>query len=509
MSESSSRLKNSTYNILFGMLNKIIIMILTFVSRAIFVRVLSEDYLGINSIFSSVLNMLSLADLGLGTAMAYSFYRPLAENDEKKIASLICFYKKVYNIIASTVAIIGVCLVPFLDFIVNTDQDIPHLKLYYLIFLANTVVSYLFVYKSTIISADQKGYIISKYSIWINVAKLIIQTVVLYLTHNYFCYIIVNVFATLANNFILSYKVDKMYPYIKEGIPPKKEERTAIFSNIGSVFLYKVSHVLLTATDDILISTIVGTAAVGFFTNYRTITINLEAISSTIFNALTASVGNLIVKETQDRRYQIFKIMQMVSFWISGFFSTSVLYLAQDFIRIWLGEKWVLSEITLLAIVLNFYLALCLPPIWSFREATGLYQKTKYIMLITAALNLIFSVVLGLKFGIAGIVIATFLSKISTYFWYEPRLLYREYFGRKSGEYYLGHLINAVIMIFLLFVLQMVNGNKTINGWGDLIARGIQTALIVNIVYFLRYVWTREFKELYMKFKNIMKGKIS
>ena len=172
---SESRVKNSTYNIVFGMLNKFVIMILTFVSRAIFLQVLSEDYLGINSLFSSILNMLSLADLGLGTAMAYSFYKPLAEKDEKKIASLTAFYKKVYNYIAAAVAIVGICIIPFLDLIVKTDQNIPHLRIYYFVFLMNTVVSYLFVYKSTIISADQKGYIISQYSIWVNVAKTVIN----------------------------------------------------------------------------------------------------------------------------------------------------------------------------------------------------------------------------------------------------------------------------------------------------------------------------------------------
>ena len=502
---NDSRVKNSTYNIFFGMLNKVVIMLLTFVSRAIFLRVLSEDYLGINSLFSSILNMLSLADLGLGTAMAYSFYKPLAEKDEKKIASLIAFYKKVYNYIAAAVAIVGICIIPFLDYIVKTDQDIPYLKVYYFVFLMNTVVSYLFVYKSTIISADQKGYIISQYSIWVNVAKLVVQTVILYTTHNYLCYILVTVFATLANNFILSYKVDKMYPYLKKGEQPSAEERKSIFNNVGSVFLYKLSHVLLTATDDILISTIVSTAAVGFYTNYRTITVNLEAISSIIFNALTASVGNLIVKEKEERRYQIFRIMQMASFWISGFFSVCTLYLTQDFIRLWLGDRYVMSEFTLLAIVLNFYLGLCLPPIWSFREATGLYQKTKYIMLLTAGVNIVLSIILGQKFGIAGIVLATFLSKILTYFWYEPRLLYREYFGKKCGEYYLGHVTNVIMMAALIFILQKIDVFRTIDSWGALIGRGIITAIVVNVAYFLRYFWTKEFKELFNKLVKMVK----
>lgn len=164
-----------------------------------------------------------------------------------------------------------------------------------------------------------------------------------------------------------------------------------------------------------------------------------------------------------------------------------------------------MSEFTLLAIVLNFYLGLCLPPIWSFREATGLYQKTKYIMLLTAGVNIVLSIILGQKFGIAGIVLATFFSKILTYFWYEPRLLYREYFGKKCGEYYLGHITNLIMMVALIFILQKIDVFRTIDSWGALIGRGFIAAIVVNVAYFLRYFWTKEFNELFIKLVKMVK----
>ena len=499
-----SRTQNSTYNVAFGIINKLVIMLLTFVSRTIFLRVLSAEYLGINGLFSDVLNMLSLADLGFSSAMAYSFYKPLAEHNEERIASLNKFYKKVYNYVAAAVAVVGVALTPFLKYIVNTEKEIPYLHIYYLVFLTNTVVSYLFVYKSTIISADQKSYIISKYSMWINVVKLVAQTIVLFVTKNYFCYILVTVLSTVANNLLISYKADKLYPYIKYGSELDKQEKKSIFENMKSVFLYKLSSVLLKATDNILISVIVGTVAVGLYSNYHTIITNFTAITTILFNSLTASVGNLIVKENAQKRYSVLKIMQMVSFWLSGFFSVGVYFLSDEFITLWLGKEYLLSNGTLIAIVLNFYLAVCLPPIWSFREATGLYRKTKYIMLVTAGLNLILSVILGKGFGIGGIILASFIAKITTYFWYEPKLLYKNYFEKSVKEYYVNHIINAGIVIFSILLLEIIAGNNVKVSWGSFILRGLLVAVIVNIIYLLRYGRQEEFRDLINRGKGLL-----
>ena len=212
--KSSSRVFNSIKNITYGVANKLLGLVLSLLGRYIFLNILPIEYLGIDGVFSNVLTMLSMADLGFATAMAYSFYKPLAEHDEDKLIRLMAFYRKIYHIIALVVAVIGLMLVPFLDYLINTNHDIQHLTLYYLISLFNTVVSYLFAYKQSIVTADQKYYIISKYSMWIAFAKIIFQTIILYLTHNYTAYLCVGVVTTIAYNLLVNHQANKYYPYI-------------------------------------------------------------------------------------------------------------------------------------------------------------------------------------------------------------------------------------------------------------------------------------------------------
>lgn len=502
----TSRTKNSSYNIIMGFLNKGIATLLTFVSRYVFLKFLSLEYLGINGLFSDVLSMLTLADLGFTTAMAYSFYKPLAEKDERKLSALTQFYKKIYNYIAIIVGGVGLAILPFLRLIVNTEKEIPYLEVYYLVALANTVISYLFIYKSTIITADQKSYLVTKYSMWVNFLKTIIQIFVLILTRNYLCYVLVSVFTTFLNNLIVSKSADRYYPYINQKNELSKDEKKGIFVNMKSVFLYKVSSVLLTGTDNILISVIVGTASVGLYANYNTIVSNITAFASIIVSSLTASIGNLVIKENEEKRYEVFKVMQMVSFSIGGIVIGCLYYLMQDFIVLWIGKSCLLDQFAFLAILINFYLALILPPIWVYREATGLYQKTKYIMLITAGINIVLSIALGMKFGIAGIILATFISKISTYFWFEPKILFHDFFCKKVHSYYLDNIINLIVMFGGIFLLHYILPSKTSISWFGWLVRALICFGTMCGLFLIRFIWTPEFKMLMERIMRIAKG---
>lgn len=492
---------------LMGFASKFLSIFLTFVGRAIFVRILAVEYLGINGLFADVLIMLSLADLGFGTAMAYSFYKPLAEKDKVKVTALITFYKKIYFFIAVMVAVVGIVFTPFLHLIVNVDTPIKYLEIYYLVMLANTVFSYLFVYKASLIIADQKGYYIAKYEIWINAGKLIVQTIILLITHSYLFYILVTIIATIANNLLISKTANKLYPYIKEKYTLSIDEKKEIFTNMKSVFLYKFSSVLITGTNNILISIMIGTATVGFLVNYNTITLNISSIIFIIFSSLTPSIGNLVVNEGTEKRYEIFKSMELVSFWLGGVCVVCTYFLVQDFIAIWVGTDYVLSKLEVMFILLNFYLGIVLQPLWAFREATGLYVKTKYIMLITALLNIFLCFILGSYFGLVGILAANFLAKISTYFWYEPIVLYREFFNRKATQYFRGHAINLVLTIGIIFAVNWLLPNFIENNLFTWLLEAIICLLIVNVVYLGRYVRTNEFKHIYYRIKSMLSKK--
>lgn len=505
---SEGRVKRSAQNMVTGFLYQAITLILSFVSRTVFIQVLGKEYLGLNGIFSDVLTLLSMADLGFNTAMAYSFYKPLADRDEGRLVSLVTFYKKIYNVIALAVLTLGLLCIPFLKFIVNTEQDIPLMEVYYLFALANVVISYLFVYKTTLLTADQKNYKVVSINIVISTAKVLLQIVLLWLTKNYILYLSIGVLAQFLTNYIASRKTEKEYPFLhKKELVQKvdKEVTDGIISNMKSVFVYKMSTTLFTATDNMLISVIVGTAMVGVYSNYLMVSNKLLLLEQIVFSALTASIGNVIVKETKEKRLEIFNAMQSASFIFCGIITSVFCLMANDLVNVWLGESFTLSAITILAITLNTYLACVLQPLWVFRDAAGLYIKTKYVMLTGAVLNIVLSIVLGYFFGITGIILASAIARLSTYFWYEPKLLFKEYFGSGALRYYGTIMINLILVAITIFALSCISDFFTVSGWGTLIIKGMIIGGMCSVIFMLAYNRTEGFQIIWKKALSIIK----
>lgn len=487
---TEGRIKNSVRNISYRLVSQVASIILKFVSRTIFIYVLGVEYLGINGLFSEILQMLSLADLGFGTAMVYSMYKPLAEHDEKRLIQLVALYKKIYTIIAISITIIGISLVPFLKYLVNMDKDIPYLNVYYLLYLANTVSSYLVVYKTCILNADQKNYLISKYNTIFNFISLIVTSAFLLLTHNFMIYLIVQVAVTYANNFYVSHIAEKLYPYINDKVEKlSKEEGKQIFKNVKSVFIYKVANTLVGSTDNTLISVLIGTIAVGFYSNYCMIVNNITLFINIIFSSVTASIGNMVVEENKKKNYDVYCLMQFMSFLMSSVAITVTYLVINDLINVWLGEKFVLEQLVSFAIVLNMYFSVVLMPIWSYREATGMYLQTKYVMVATAVVNLVVSVILGKMIGLAGILFATSIARISTYFWYEPKLLFKQFFGKKVWNYYKDIIKNIVVTFIVATICSLVFQKFVVISWGDFFIKAVSVsacALILTIVLYCK-----------------------
>lgn len=498
----SSRTKNSIKNIAFSFGYQILVLVLGFVNRTIFINILGVNYLGISGLFSDILSMLSLADLGFGVALTYSMYKPLAENDYKRLAGLTNLYKRVYRIIALAVTIIGLALVPFLKYLVHLSKPIPNLQLYYILFLANTVASYLVVYKTSILTADQKDYVLSKYRSIFSFFQTVFMTLFLWLTHNYTVYLCVQVFFTYAVNFYCSHIAEKEYPFIKEKVELPFSEVKKIFRNLYSVFLYKISGVLLNATDNTLISVLVNTSMVGYYSNYSMIITNVTNLINTVFYSLTASLGNLVVKEKAERRYHVFQMIQSVSVILSTICICGFTFLIQDFIRLWLGSKFVLDYPILIAIVLNFYLGIILLPVWVYREATGLYQQTKYIMVITAIINLGLSIWWGTIWGVAGIIFASVVARVATYVWYEPVLLFKEYFGLSSWIYFKEILESIIFTLFLMLAEALSINRFTPHSWTQFFLKAIVVGLMTVILVLLFYAQSPGLQLIKNKFKK-------
>lgn len=493
---------------MFGIGNQTVNLLLNFISRYVFIRILGVEFLGINSLFTSVLTILSLADLGLSTAISYSFYRPLADKDYKKVGQLLDFYKVIYRCIAIAVLIIGLLMVPFLQFIVKTEIPIYNVRIYYLFFLANTVCSYLFVYKTTLLSADQRSYISSIVSSIVSAAKIVLQIAAVAIWKSYIVYLVVLVGCTVLNNLICVHQVNRIYSFDDyNGDKLSKDEKFNIVKSVKAVFLYKLSGILINSTDNILVSSLVNTVAVGYYANYNMIATTLKNFIGTFFGAFTASIGNLINKDSKEKSFSVFQVLQFCSFWLSGIICLDYYLLINDFITVWIGERFICEPELLFAIALNFYLSIILQPLWSYREATGLFMKIQNIMFVCAIVNLVLSISMGMVYGTAGIIIASSIARITTYYWYEPKLLFKEHFKQPVKPYFIAQISNAIFVVAIGFIMQNFMSKIVVTGWFSWILKSIITTVILILIYVIKDFKKNEMKVMMQVIKNKILGK--
>lgn len=412
------------------------------------------------------------------------------------------YYKKVYNILALSITIIGLSLVPFLRYIVNLKEEMDHLTLYYIIFLADSVCSYLLANRVAIIQATQNSYIIKRYSIIFMIIKNILQMIVLLLFKNFILYLLIQVFVTFATNLYGAILAKKMYPYAFEKAELEKDEKKSLFENVKSMMIYKIGGVLLNHTDNILLSIIAGTVSVGYYSNYSMIIYSITRFINIIFNGIKASVGNLNTKDNQEKQMKVFYRIDFFSSWLYGFISVGMFVLINDLIVIWIGEKYLFNQAVIFAIVSSFYLLGIMNPIGTYRETTGLFKQTKYIFLITAILNIILSILFGKIWGVFGILIATSVSRLLTNSWFEPYVLFRDYFKKNSKKYFINKLKNiALTGISCILLMIIFNLIKTIltNNILCFMVEIIVATILTNLIFFIAY----HKKEEYQYFKEL------
>ena len=456
MMNLKSRSINAKKNTIIGICCQIIILLLSFASRTVFIKLLGVEYLGINGLYSNVLSFLSLAELGIGHVMVYSLYKPIVEKDEAQISALLNYYKKIYIKIAVAILILGISLVPFLDKIVNSNLSYEKLVLYYILFLLNSVVSYFFIYKTTLINADQKNYIISSLNTAFIVVKYMIQILVLMKTKNYILYLLIEITCTILNNGYISYKADKMYPFIKNQIGFVQIDTTAIRTSIKSMFLYKIGTTIMNSTDNILISIIIGTAYVGYYSNYSLIVAIISTFIAILVQAVFSGIGNLNASGDMLKSYKLFKSLLLFFHWITAVSSLCFLLVFNDFITVWIGQSYLLSADVIVIIVLNFYINNIINPVWMYRETMGMFNQIKYAIILASIINLIFSIALGIYWGLAGILFSTILSKLLTTVWYEPRLIYHTKFKQPVRKYWVmqfKYFLTTILGVFVSIVL--------------------------------------------------------
>ncbi len=500
----NSRTQNVVRNIIGGVGGQIFTSVLQFVCRTIFIRLLGATYLGVNGLFSNILSMLSLAELGIGPAIVFSMYKPIANNDEVQIAKLMHFYKLAYRAVAGAVLMIGLCLTPFLDFFIKDTQGIENLRLIFLLILSNTVVSYLFAYKGSILNADQKAYAVVIIRNIFSVVQNAAQILVLMITKNFLLYLVVQIITTFLGNLALSKYVDKKYPFLtqhpKEKL--KKEETKDIFRRVRGMMIHKLGGFVLNSTDNLVISKFVGVVSVGLYSNYLTIINMIKGYLTQITGSLSASVGNLIAKESTDKSYSVFRSLFLVFFWIYGFCFVCFWVVFQPFITLWAGAEYLLPGSVLFLVLLNIYFTGIQNCSNTFVNATGLFWETRHKPIFECIINLSVSIVLAWKIGLSGVFIGTIASYLCT-FWVNPVLLYRKVFCRPVSSYFVRFSLYALTAVGTALALDYVAGLLPITSpLLQVIARLGIAGIGSNLIFFLIWGHSKDF----LWIKNIAKG---
>ncbi|KIL35402.1 sugar translocase [Cohnella kolymensis] len=492
------RVQNSVKNMLFGISGQIISIIMGFTVRTVFIYTLGVEYLGVEGLFSSILILLSLANLGFDTAMSYSLYKPLAIQDVNKIQALIHLYKRAYQWIGLVVLLIGLSLMPFLPYLMNGETTVQHIQIIYLLFLLHSVSSYFFSYKHAVIAADQRSYIISKIHSIFTIISNSAQIILLLTTKYYLAVLAAQIAFRIVENVYTAKKADRLYPYLAADSDARltKSERKSFFENLYAQTLYKISAVVIIGTDNIVISMFVGLTWVGIYSNYLLIIGMVSTLVSYLFHSITASVGNLIVNESTEKKHFIFRALHFANFWIYGFCAVSLWTLMNPFITIWLGKQYLFDLFVVFAIVLNFFTAGMQDAPTIFRETTGLFKKGKYRPIIAAAINIVASILLAREIGVAGVLLGTVISRLCTYFWYDPYVVYKYAFHKKAKSYFLRYIWLASVVFAAAYISSGLGSMVHTNPLSDFLIRGFLCLTVPNVIFFLLFRRSEEFRYL-------------
>lgn len=496
------RTENSIKNSIIAIISNILIMLLGFVIQTIFIKTLGEEYLGINGLFNNIVSMLAIVELGIGPAIVSNLYKPLAEGDTDRIKALMGYYKNAYNIISGLVLVIGMFVMPFLNFFVKTNivfGNFGGIYTIYFLFICDAALSYLYAYKRSIIQADQRNRIINVTHLFCYTFMIVFQIIILLLTKNYILFLIIKISFRVLENILLSVYVDRNYKYLKGKVSKiSQEDKENIFTKIKGMIYHKVGGYIVLGTDNIIISTFLGVGMVGLYSNYYLIINSLYTLYCQIFSSLTASVGNLIVTETKEANYQVYKKIMFLNFWIYGFSASALYCMMEPFISIWVGEKYLLANSVLIILVINFYMLGMRSSIGVFKDAAGIFFEDRFIPIIESIINIVVSVILVKYYGMVGVFLGTFLSSLIVVFYSLPQYVFKKLFDKPKREYY--KLYIKYVIITLLGVLCTIGiYNLIITKFTEIILVRFMLAAIVslivpNVIFVLLLKDTLEFK---------------
>lgn len=482
-------------NIIIGVSNQILILLINLVSKNVILNSLNLDYLGLQTVFGNFCDLFSFAFSGIGFAVLFSLYRPFEDHDQQRIRIIYRYYDRLYRIISFIVLGVGLISTVIVLFSVNADISNTEIILTYLTYLISIIAYNRYLMQHYFVIANQKRYIICLINGLVDTAALAVEIAVLRLTRNYELFLLCLLFKNIVINGIVLLYLRKIHPYLfeKEEVPEPKDKKS-ILGNIKDLILYRIGTVMLNSTDSIIVSLLISTAMSGCYANYLFISNGVLSLVESFYASIVAKIGRLITTHSKQDQFQDFWNVSMVGLWINGFTVTCFFFLVQDFILLWMGSETQLTSVIVGLIALNLYLAGMRQTTGTYRQSAGIFHKVGEIVVLRGILNLVLSFLLGWFWGLFGILIATTISNLATLYWYEPYLMFR-YFG-KSFRYEflyqgLGLLSTAFCLLFTGLAISFLSGS----GWLFFLLKAFICFIISNGCYLAMFL-------LYQRIRN-------
>ncbi len=494
------RVQSAARNIAFGYIGNIVTQLLGFVLRTIFVAHLGDTLGGINDLYTGILSVLSMAELGVGTALNYSLYGPVARKDHEKVKSYMLLYKKAYRVIGLVIAVIGLAISPFLPNLVKQPEGVTvrDLTLYYFIFLFNTVSTYFVAYKYSLVNAEQKNYIQTNIITITKMVTVALQIAVIITTGNFYLYLLTAAFVELVQKVFVSRYLNKRYPYLVDRDVKKlsKEETGEIITKTKALVFHKVGDVARLQTDSMIISAFINVTQVWYVGNYNMILTSVSNFVNIIFNSVLSSFGNLIATESREKQYSIFKVYRFFACWIYGFSAIGFFLLLTPFIILWQGPGSMLAVSVVSCIIIDYYFKGDRIVLSNFKTAAGVFEQDRYLALFQGAVNLIISIALVQKIGLVGVYIGTIASGLIANVT-KPFIIYKVCFGRSAKLYFLDSVKYMAVLLVILAALSGIKGlimpQATVLSF---ILMFVTICVVFNGVFLLFFGRTEEFRYL-------------
>lgn len=505
---TDSRTKNTKRNIIASFLYTAITMLFQFVSRSVIIHFLGEDYLGLSSLFSSILQVLNMAELGFSGAIVYNMYKPLANNDVDTVCSLLAYYKKVYRTIGTIILIVGCLLIPVIPKLIGgTYPQTINIYLLYILYLVNTVISYfLYAYKTSLLEAIQRMDILKVAYTVVSIVQYSLQIISVALLKNYYLFVVSMIVGTASRNLLSAKLAKKLYPQYECRGNVSKATKQDIISRVKGLMIGNISGVTYTTFDSIILSVFIGLTAVARYNNYVTIMNSVITVVALLRNAMQASVGNSIAKETVEKNYKDMLLWQFLFSVIATWCGSCMLTLYQPFMTLWMGADKLLPMIDVILIVCWFNISVVQHSYFLYLSGNGFWWELRWPYICSTICNLALNIILGKLFGVAGIIFASVIAVLVFGLIWQCIIVFQQYFHLSPVKFFKRQIVYFLVSVVVSTVTYYLCNFVHIGGWGGLIIKAAMCACVSALLLVIIYCKTRVFSEAKLFFKKVRKA---